>query len=482
MRLTLTLLLLLLGPSLTMAQQDAYWEEWSDQQIDSLKREWKYNANDTLRMAIARSLGFYFQENNRDSSFYFHENELRLAKLLRQRLWEGDACNQVAYVLTQVKDYPRAFQTFLDGIRILEDESAEYSVWRASRFAKNGDPHTARLTALGFIYQDIAVLYTDVGNVRKALEHYRLAARIAASIDNYRSLSIVNTNIASIYAEANELDSALIYAELGLENANKSGFHKYRGFPLYTLGNIYLNMGDFGRSRAFLIESAKQHSSINDNVSGIAEAQIGLARLFKALGKLDSSKLFAVKAINILHSLNSPQELTEAYLVLSSVFQSQGRIDSAFKYQSLAIVEKEKVVDLKKLIQFQAIGLNEQLRLRKLEEERIETLAKIRMYVLLSSLVVALLVGILLYRNNRQKQSANTQLRLQRDEIQFDRMHQLDAEQRVAVQHVEPIRFLLHAWREFLRNAASKQQRPTVRVVGLRFAVRFRFQFRISCV
>src|SRR5215831_1667229 len=110
----LKILLFVLSPLLTHAQASVYWEEWSDKQVDSLQSAWNNVQNDTLRMAIARSLAFYYQEKDRDSSLYFAVEELSLAKKLHQTLWHADALDQAGYVLARMKNYTRSLQYFLE--------------------------------------------------------------------------------------------------------------------------------------------------------------------------------------------------------------------------------------------------------------------------------------------------------------------------------------------------------------------------------
>ena len=87
MKLLIQILVLLL-PAYSIAQQNPYMELWNKEQIDSLRLIWNKTTNDTIRMGAARSLGFYYQERNRDSGLYFNEQQALLARQLKLRLWE----------------------------------------------------------------------------------------------------------------------------------------------------------------------------------------------------------------------------------------------------------------------------------------------------------------------------------------------------------------------------------------------------------
>ena len=96
-----------------------------------------------------------------------------------------------------------------------------------------------------------------------------------------------------------------------------------------------------------------------------------------------------------------------AYNSLATIYKSQNKSDSAFIYLQYATAAKDSLLSLEKIKQIQNIGFDEQLRLQELEKEKIESQTKIRTYTLLAGLGVFLAIGMILYRNNRQKQKAN---------------------------------------------------------------------------
>jgi len=409
--------LLILLPLLVNAQQNLYWEEWNQNQIDSLQSAWSNVGNDTLRMGIARSLGFYYQEKNRESSLYFSKQQLLLAEKLHQRLWQADALDQLAYVLAKMKNYPRSLQFFLDGINISENEEAEKNIWRISIFSSAKDPKVARLTVLGYLNNDIAVVYKATGNIQDGLAHLLVARKIGKSINNYAQLSMTNMALGTDYLFLNKLDSAISYTEDGLQYADKANFQKYRGDMLLTMGKIYLQKGNTALSKKYFQEAA-QTSQLQNNSVEFGIALLNIAQIFTTNGNTDSSLWYASDALKILKAANDPEGVINAYLRLASIYKLKNKFDSAFKYQSLAMQSKEQLDNIEKINQFKNVGFNEQERLQQLETERAEFRNEIRTYVLLSGLGVIVIIALLLYRNNRQKKKANYLLAQQKDEIQ----------------------------------------------------------------
>ena len=68
---------------------------------------------------------------------------------------------------------------------------------------------------------------------------------------------------------------------------------------------------------------------------------------------------------------------------------------------------KDSLFSSAKTKQLQAIKLNEQIKQQKAEQESIALQNKIKLYALLGVVLVFLSIGILLFRNNRQKHKAN---------------------------------------------------------------------------
>jgi two-component system, NtrC family, sensor kinase len=412
------IILLLLLPAFSIAQKNPYWEELTKEQIDSLRLVLKNTSNDTLRMGIARSFGFYYMELKGDSALYFLDRQLVLAKQLKLKLWEADALDNIGYVSSQLKNYPRSLQAFLEGLKIAEDKESEKNIWRISKFSKEGNPRNARLTVLALVHQDMGTLYGNTGNFEKQVSNCLEALKIAESVNDQSLLSIINMNLGMAYMNLNKLDSALAFEQKALDYTNTSGFQINKGRILFRIGNIYFKKGNYALAKEYFSE-AIQESQQQYNLLDLAEASVRLANLFSFTGNRDSSLWYVKKGLEIFQSTgSSPDGLVNAYTTLSSIYKLRNNLDSAFIYQGLAMIAKDSLNNVEKIKQFQNIGFDEQLRLRELEEEKIQVQNKIRIYALLASIVVFILIAFLLLRNNRNRRKANTLLEKQKEELQ----------------------------------------------------------------
>ncbi|MBL0233391.1 MAG: hypothetical protein IPQ08_06970 [Chitinophagaceae bacterium] len=136
----------------------------------------------------------------------------------------------------------------------------------------------------------------------------------------------------------------------------------------------------------------------------------GVSFLFGRQNIKDSCLFYAKKTLETARITGLPGSLLAAYQVLSGANQLSNNIDSAFKYERLSnkLNDSLKNARIGSLTNYQKFAFNEQLRLKKLDEEKTAYANKMNMAGLIAVLGVIFLIAIILFRNNRQKQKANS--------------------------------------------------------------------------
>jgi two-component system, NtrC family, sensor kinase len=395
--------MLLWLPVFSSGQQNPYWEVWQKKQGDSLLVGWHNTTNDTIRMGLARSLGYYYMEIDLDSSYYFLQKQASLAVQLKAKLWEADALDNLGYILSYKKDYARSLKVFLTAIEIAENKKTEENIWQVSRFSKAGDPALARLVVLASCHLDIGRLYGYTGNVKEELSNSFEALKLAERVGDPANLANMNMNIGIIFIRLNQLDSALAFEKKALAYTASSGFYRYNGNLYSYLGTIYLRKGDYSLAKPNFAEAIREGEQQNNRYA-LALGHIGMANTLSLTGDYDSSTWYAKRGLAIAQA---PDLLAEAYTSLSSIYKLQNNMDSAFFYQGLAMAEKDSINSIEKIKQFENIGFDAQLKVQELEKEKIENRNRIRTYSLLAGLAVLFIIAFVIYRNNRQKQRTN---------------------------------------------------------------------------
>jgi two-component system, NtrC family, sensor kinase len=385
----------------------------SQQKLDSLYIALSKATNDSIRMETYQELHWYYEEVNRDSALFYSDKALPIAKQLKLRLHEADILDGKAYILMLLGNYPTSLETFLLALKIAEDPSTENDNYNLFRSKKRETPRIFRLKVLSSIHHDLGHLYGRTGNTSKQILNYRETESISESIRDTRQLALVNMNLGWAYSTLDKIDSAIFFVQKSLAFWSMLPFEqrKYEGLTLNELGDYYQRQGKSGLAMDALIKSVRVNKEQN-NLAFLGDSYISLGRLHKIINQPDSGLSYAKKALETFVAVGNPNGIANAYRLLSELYDAQNKTDSAFAYSKLSTLLKDSLyfVEQKNLQAFQNVGFDEQLRLEELEKEKIKTQNNVRTYAMLSGLGVFLIVGLILYRNNRQKQKANAVL------------------------------------------------------------------------
>src|SRR5665213_3359842 len=403
------ILLLILLPTFVEAQQQ-------QNNLDSLQLYLKNAANDTIRMDALSQVGFYYYDNNHDSSELYLERSSSIARKLNLKLYEAGILSSQAYHLSWT-NYPKALELSLQALKIAEDPASEKNTWN---LAAGHTPHVERLSTLGWTYFFIAQLYGNTANTEKQISSLLKAGNIAQSLRDSVLNMLANLNLGNVYLDnLKKPDSALYFEQRALSLFSESDGDKSSiGWVFSCIGAIYLEKGNFNLSRdAF--QKGLQSMQEQNNLAGVGGISLSLSGLYNKIDKPDSSLLYAYRGLETYKIFKDRNGIANAYSSLSSTYDQQKRTDSAFAFLKLATALHDSLnnVERKNLLAYQNANFDEQLRVKKLEDEKIQTRIKIRIYAMLAGIAVFMAIAFLLYRNNRHRKKANELLQKQKEEI-----------------------------------------------------------------
>ncbi len=403
--------LLLLLPTFATAQNTFFYAPSTQHEADSLGLILQITKNDTLKMSICKDLNFYYSEINRDNALYFAEQQLTLANKLNQKLWQAASLGEIGYLTQRLNNYPKSLVSLTESAKIAEDEKSERDLALPIKFSGDGNVHNARLIILSAIYQQTGFLFGVLGINERAISNYQKALKIAEIVDDKVGLGDINMNFGEFCLRANKLDSAYMLEKTALQISNISGYVGYQGFMLRVIGQVYLQKGELDSAKTYFLNGAKI-SQIQNNLADEADIYIPLSELYKMKHQFDSSLYYAKKSLEIYKKLHLPAGINNAYSAISAAYQSLGKADSAFIYLRIAKSFSDSLskAEVQKIYQFQNIDFNYKVALQEAEKKQEERLTRFKIYGLLGGLGLFSLIGLFLYRNNRQKHKANTQL------------------------------------------------------------------------
>ena len=400
MKSILKIILLLLIPVFINAQSSV---------SDSLRQALQKAPNDSTRDLVYDKLLSYYLFNNLDSALYFADKMVLISQKNNQKLAEAGALNFKGLVLTRLGQYASALQCFLQSFTITEDPKSENTTWD---LPNNSNPRKHRMDVLALTHSMFAILQQQVDNTTQAIMHFKEAKLIGEKIGNPTRVLRADQMLGDIYRNLNKLDSAMTF-EINAEHISvQSGIKGFLSEILSVKGDIYFKKRDKKSAKQFYYEGL-QSAKEQNNLVGLVQNYFGLTKCYLSENNKDSSLLYAEKAVRSLKDFGAlsgrEYNIGTAYENLYHSYQLSNQFDSAFKYLRLALVTKDSLYKkrIKSLAEFQNLSFQEQLRLQELEKERAVFQYRARTYAMLGGLGVVLLIALILYRNNRQKQKAN---------------------------------------------------------------------------
>ena len=392
--------------------------QFQHNQLDSMHMVLRHAANDTIRMDAYLKLGAYYDDVNLDSSVYYSEKGIAIAKQLQLYLNEVEMLTNMSWPLVKMGNYPRSFKVLNQALEIAGNPSKEKNTWH---LLKGQTPRSYRINLLGNVHAAFDYLYGYTGNYGKQITEAFEGIRLFESVMDTLLQAYTYTDIGHAYIKLNKLDSALYFEQKALYYYSVIPFkeRKYEGEVYLHIGEIYHLMGNVDLASENF-ERAIWISEQQNNPAKKGDAHLQLASLYQSLNKTDSCFFHAKKALEAFNLVGKEKSKALAYRKISDYYWDQNKADSSFAYLRLATVLNDSLnkIEKEKFQEFQVAGFKETLRLQELEKEKIQTQNKIRIYAMLGGLGVFLVIGIILYRNNRQKQKANNLLSQQKEKIE----------------------------------------------------------------
>jgi two-component system, NtrC family, sensor kinase len=394
--------LLLLLPFFAKAQS-------KEKELDSLHAALKYSANDTVKMLTLFGLNRYYVETNRDSAMYYIEKAIAIAYKINQPLWVAGFLLNKAYLLQKQSNYSLSFKLCNEALEIIQDKKNNKGAYIPPDDEFADDIEKFRISRKGGVFHQLGNTYRGAGNPEKAIEYFKKVQLIHEEVKRKYGNVTANMNIGSIYFSLGKLDSAMIYSNLALENANrKGGWKTYLGNILTDIGDIYLKKGSLDSAKTYFTNAIKVSKEQN-NLLGEIRSNNGMASFFKKLNQPDSMLFYASQALRPGQQLKDATSISTSTSLISIAWKMKGNADSAFVYLTISKTLSDSLNKdrIDKINQFQNSNFEEQMRLEKAAQESIASKNKIRTIGLITGLGLLSILAFVFYRNNKQKQKAN---------------------------------------------------------------------------
>ena len=384
--------------------------------IDSLRTAFINAPDGPLKFKAASNVYFYYQELNRDSALFYSDQQLLIAKHKNNKIAEGIARVSNSYQLIGLGKYADALMGLQQAFTIAEDVTNE----KEDRWDYFFTPFqgNSRLLLLAYAHHIYALLMLSTENLEQQIIHFKIAGKIGKEINYAPRIMLADLNLGQSYLDTKKNDSALYYEKeaewVALHDDSKTLrlTKAYLGTVEMHLGDIYKALKNDSMSQYYYYKSL-QTSALNNNRAALSRVCLRLTQYHLGKGNKDSSLFYSLNNLALLQTLGSVSgketNLGIGYENVYLSYKLNNQFDSAFKYMELALHTKDSLARIRimNLAAFQNLTFSQQLRLENLAKEKRLYQSRVRVYTLLVGLGIFLLIALILFRNNRQKQKTN---------------------------------------------------------------------------
>jgi len=414
--------------------------------IDSLKSA-RTGASQSDKANIFNKLGWEYRLSNPDSTLYYCNQALEIAKKIGNHNIVGSAMNFSGVAFGYKGEFSNAFQMFTNAInysgehqdstnlahaqnnlgRLLFSQgdminSYEYFFSALNIFESLNDK-----AGMGYCYKSLSELYQAQNNLEKALLMSLKALEIRQTLENKRGQTSSYLEIAHIHLQQKQYEKALEYLNIAQNIAieskdNISLVETYLGISniLYYQG-LYHDALDYGLRPLDPLVKIRNQTLLN-------QVHLQLGKIYLALGDYTKAEQYLLKIINEnaevsalvlikdanfylakMHELKNNNKAALTYLkAYNEVNDSLNNIDIARTIERMEVrLELQEVEKENKLLKAQ----------RDVSEVEIER-QKTRNLALLITIFLVAIIFFFIIRYTRQKIKHSHKLAVKNEHIQ----------------------------------------------------------------
>lgn len=350
----------------------------------------------------------YAEQGEYPLALEYHLRSLELNKELGDKRSTGVDYGNIGTVYTYQGDFSKALDYLFSALKTAEELGDKETI---SNFLNN-----------------IGRVYNDQANYTKALDFFFKALKINEQTgDKYRTAFNLG-NIGLVYSGLHDYDKALEYYSKALKIAEDIGDKSSTSRHLGNIGGLYYIQGNYNKALSYYIRASKISQELGDKfIFSSWEGSIG--RTYIKMGKFKEAEIMLKKSIALADSIGADESMRQFEEALSQLYDTTGRYALALVHYKKAMIledsifNKEKNVEItRKEMQYEfdkkeAIAKAEQDK-REAEAKRIKNQQYFVIAFLGIIVLASIIIALIQFRNNKQKQKANLLLQEKNQKIE----------------------------------------------------------------
>ncbi len=313
-----------------------------------------------------------------------------------------DSHNALAAEFEYTDEYALALNEYLEAIEIAKT--------------------SGKIKMLSVLNENIALLYASQKDYEQALTYYKTVKKLNQEINNEVSTAQSQSNMAEIYVATKNLEYAMYNINASISVLEKHEIYEWLAFAYQVKGKTYLVQDKYEwalfwyeQSKALYDKKVNDERSEIDLLHGLAEASLGL-------GKDSLSEQYALKGINLSQRLSIKEGTKKHSKTLYQIYKQKETYIKSLAYLELYQELSDTITknETRKSLVMLKTKITHERQKEDLIAESEKALGKQKNYIHASLALLLVLMGItiLVLRNQRIQRKLNKELNSKKNDLE----------------------------------------------------------------
>lgn len=328
-----------------------------------------------------------------DSTEVYFLKALEMRQKLNDSIGVGASLNNLGNVVMSKGDYDKATAYYIKALKIRETISDTAGIASTTN--------------------NLGMIFYKQQKFNPAIKYYHQALLLNEAQKVYDKEILILQNLGNIYDEMHQLDSSEYYYSVAIKKAELYGDLRLYAISLGNMAVTQHKKKNYQLSKTYILKALKIRREAND-LEGQAILYNNLAAVYVSIQKYDSAIYYFNESLKFSKEIGFQETTRDNYLGLADAYEKSKQYKKAvFAHQKYSLLKDSM---LNEATNEQIALLNTEYETEKKEKEILEQQAEISLQqvevqqknywlVGLSLLgVIILIIGSLIYRQQKQKQ------------------------------------------------------------------------------
>lgn len=376
--------------------------------------------SDSVKVDSLNELSFKYQSNIPDSGISVGLRSSELAIKLNYKKGNAVALKNIGVNYWSKGYYDLAMDYFFQSLKIFEEINDKDGILR--------------------IYNNIGLIYITNDSFEKGIEIYNKTLQMSKEQNNFAMLSSSLLNLGIIYHTKNEYEKSNLKLLESLEKFKEIKDSSMIAQVLCYLGFNYTQLGEYNTAINYLSNSLSIYKNLNDKRWEAMVLNI-MANYYLKTNNYKRAIEYALEGYQLSRSLGLLYDQYESVKYISDAYKKMNNYKKAYEYQTIQMeladsLKNEENIKKKKELEMeyefskktQAMELLQQK--KDLQYENKIYKGRLLIFFISGILILAIVFGVILFRNYKQKDKMNNLLKEKNEKIteQKEHLEQLNIE------------------------------------------------------